>query len=208
MKSERNTDRSAFAEAALNLDAQFRDFERLANELDRVDLDSDRGLERGLKIMGELETCREGFAPASQQMAKALEEAQGQVARAAEIVTQRETAVQDRRAVVDSLLERYRSLGEMLRQVSTAVGQLNKTDSGELTADQRTALTSRLPEFNSHLGTLVDEARKLMDDARVANMKALERNADSLRQSLHSARFRFGQFAEPKSDAQGAPTTH
>ncbi len=52
-----------------------------------------------------------------------------------------------------------------------------------------------MPEINSQMSIVVDEAKRLMDDARAANMKILERNCDSLRQTVQASIHRFSQLS-------------
>lgn len=188
-----------FIKAAVALDAEFGRFESLALELDRLNLDSDRGFERGLGILEELERCRERFGPASQDLARTMEESRAKTAAAAELVGKREAEVRGRKEKVDVLLTRYKALGDLVQKVTTAAAQLKAPAAGTISAEDRAVLDARLPELDTQLESLVEQSRILMDDARNANLKVLERNADSLRQSLQSARHRFkqlvGQFA-------------
>lgn len=192
---------SAFARAALALDVRFEEFCRLAAELELVPTDSDTGLERARILLKDLAECRESFTPASQDMAKALEDARQRTATAAELVEIKEQAVQNRVAHVDQMLSRYRLLGDTVRRVTTAVAELKQSPEGGLSAAERSLLASKMPEINSQMAIVVDEAKRLMDDARAANMKILERNCDSLRQSVQASIHRFSQLS-------GSPTAH
>jgi hypothetical protein len=196
-------DRSPFVKAAIALDAEFERFERLKGELDRLNLDSDRGYERGLAIMEELEACRERFGPASQELARAMEEARERTALAAQSIGQHEELLKARRERVEALLERYKQLGELVQRVTSAAAALKTPSLCEITPEDRAQLGARLPELDQQLDVLVEQSRILMDEARGAHLKVLERNADSLRQSLQSARHRFKQLAE-----RTAPQTH
>jgi chromosome segregation ATPase len=192
---------SSFARAALALDAEFSKFARLSEELERLQVGSDRGLDRAQALLAELAECRERFGPASEELARSLEEARQRTAHAAEQVAGRESAVRDRQAHVEQLVGRYKTLGEMVARVQELAGALRKSGSAGL--DQ--AVTSKLPELDAQLALLVEEARKLMQEAHAANMKALERNADSLRQSLQTVRNKFGMMA-PKAPATPPPS--
>lgn len=186
---------SEFARAALALDVRFEEFCRLSAELERVSIDSDSGLERARILLKDLNECREGFTPASQDMARALEGARQRTAEAAQKVETREQAVQDRVSHVDQMLSRYRLLGDTVRRVTTAVAELKQSPEGGLSPDERSMLASKMPEINAQMNIVVDEAKRLMDDARDANMKILERNCDSLRQTVQTSIHRFAQLS-------------
>ncbi len=194
---------SEFARAALALDVRFEEFCRLSAELERVSIDSDSGLERARILLKDLNECREGFTPASQDMARALEGARQGTAEAAEKVEKREHAVQDRVSQVDQMLGRYRLLGDTVRRVTSAVAGLKQSPEGGLSADERSLLASKMPEINTQMTVVVDEAKRLMDDARAANMKILERNCDSLRQTVQASIHRFAQL----SDLHASPSS-
>lgn len=201
MSKKNKDDLSAFARAALALDVRFEEFCRLADELERVSTESDTGLERARILLKDLAECRESFTPASQDMARALEDARQRTAAAAEMVEIKEQAVQNRVAHVDQMLSRYRLLGDTVRRVTTAVSELKQSPEGGLSAAERSLLASKMPEINSQMAIVVDEAKRLMDDARAANMKILERNCDSLRQSVQASIHRFSQLSS-------SPTAH
>ena len=116
MNKKSKDDMSAFARAALALDVRFEEFCRLSAELERVSTDSDSGLDRARILLKDLNECREGFTPASQDMARALEDARARTAQAAEKVEAKEQSVQERISHVDQMLSRYRLLGETVRR--------------------------------------------------------------------------------------------
>jgi len=190
---------SSFAKAALALDETFAQFERLAGELNSLALESDRGLDRALSLMTELGACRQRLGPVSQEFGQALEEARLRVAAAADVVATREVAVQERHQKAQELLMRYKSLAEMVQQITTALAKLKGQATSASEATETAEMRQFLPQINDKMGVLVGEARKLMDDARTSNMKSLERHADSLRQSLQSARHRFEILAQGNS---------
>lgn len=195
MSKKAKDELSDFARAALALDVRFEEFCRLSQELQRVTIDSDSGLERARILLKDLNECREGFTPASQDMARALEDARQRTALAAQAIETQEQAVQQRISHVENMLTRYRLLGDTVRRVTTAVSELKYSPGHGLSQAEQTLLQSKMPELSQQMGIVVDEARKLMDEAREANMKTLERNADSLRQSVQASMHRFTQLS-------------
>jgi hypothetical protein len=69
-----------------------------------------------------------------------------------------------------------------------------------LSQEERAMLTAHIPELDQKLGLLIEEARKLQEDARAANMRTTERNADSMSQTLQSARRKLSVFVEKAAD--------
>jgi len=88
----------------------------------------------------------------------------------------------------------------MVRKVSETVAQLKKASGEEISTEEKALLVKQLPEFDAQLGRLVDEAHKLREDSHAANLRNLERNADSLGQVLSSARRKLSKFVIQSSD--------
>jgi hypothetical protein len=205
MTTKQNKSQSPFAQAALDLDRDFTQFERLAREIERLSVNSDRGLERAGIMMGEIDAVRKRLETGMVALAKTLDDARERTEKAALTVSNRAQEIRERQLEAENMLTRYKTLGEMVKQITTALTQLRKPGAGEMTPEDQATLAKRLPEFNAQMDVVVNEARKLMDDAHQANMKTLERNADSLRQSLQAARNRFNIFVE-KSAGGSSPT--
>ncbi|MFL5815342.1 MAG: hypothetical protein ACJ763_17325, partial [Bdellovibrionia bacterium] len=121
-------------------------------------------------------------------LAKELDEARVRAEKAANSVSARATEIQERQQAHDRLSEKFHTLTEMVRKVSTLIAELKKAEGQKMTDEEKAIVTQRLPEFESQLSLLVDEAQKLKNEAQEANMKTLVRNADSLSQTLLSAK--------------------
>jgi hypothetical protein len=187
---------TAFAEAALNLDAEFQQLEQLGGQIDRLTIDSDSGLDRAKLLLGRFGECGSRIGEGVQNLAKELEAARARAEKAAELVSARAAAVQARQEAATGLLSRFQTLGEMAGKISSAVTQLRDSTDGAMTEEQRSLLISRLPEVNSQLDVLIEEALRIKEDAIAANLTTLERNADSLGQSLRHARGRLNSVVQ------------
>lgn len=187
---------SAFAQSALALDDEFNQFERLSRELERLSIHSDKGLERARALLGELDQCGQRIGKGMQTLATALDGSREQTEKAAQIVSSKSMAVQERQRETEQMLGRVKALGDMARQITTSVAQLRQPSVTDLSDADKQQIASRLPEINGQLGFLVEEARKLADDAQTANMKDLERHAQSLKQTLQAARNRLNLFVD------------
>lgn len=179
---------SSFAEAALKLDSDFIELDQLSGQLERLDLNSDSGLERAKEILGKFGECGARIGDGVQKLAKELEEARIRAEKAAGTVAARAEQVQERQQAHDRLSERFHNLTEMVRKVSALIAELKKAEGEKMSDEEKAIVTQRLPEFESQLTLLVDEAQKLKNEAQEANMKTLVRNADSLSQTLLSAK--------------------
>lgn len=196
MTKNKTPNLSEFGEAALALDREFLQMERLARELERLENPNDKGLERSQTLLAEVEVSRERMAANMQVMVQALELLRQRNESAEKIIAERAAVVQERQIAGEKLLERYRLLAEMVRQITAAIIPFQRLKGDNISPDDRAALASHIPQINEQLAVLVEESNKLMKDARDACMKALERNTDSLRQSLEAVRRRLTVVAE------------
>jgi hypothetical protein len=76
-------------------------------------------------------------------------------------------------------LEAFRNLGEKVRDLNTAIGRLR---------DDREQLLSSIPAFEAQLSSLIEEADTLRQSAHSSRMRSLEKNAESLAQTLQAVR--------------------
>lgn len=179
---------SAFGQAALTLDSDFTELEQLSGQLERLDIDSDNGLERGRQLLGRFGECGSRIGEGVQGLATNLEASRARAEAAAGTVAVRAAMIQARVELSEAMLKKFSALGEMVRGVTVAMGTVKKLTSSELSYEDRTMLLKHLADLDTQLALLIAEARVLKDEARAVNLKTIERNADSLGQSLDAAR--------------------
>lgn len=194
---------SAFGQSALELDSDFAEMERLAAELQRLDIETESGLERARKLLTRFSECGQRVGTGVPVLARTLEEARGRAEKAAETVFARAGDIQKRQQEADRLLERFNSLGEMVGKINAMVTQLRKPGGAKLSDEERAMIARHMPEINVQLGKLIDEARKLKEDSHAANMKSLEKNAESLLQSMQAMSRKLNGIAEIAAGPSG-----
>jgi len=64
-----------------------------------------------------------------------------------------------------------------------------------MTAEDRAKLTSHIPAFEAQLTTLIEELQTLRESARNSRMRALEKNAESLVQTLQVVRKKLRELS-------------
>jgi len=189
-----NTKNTVFAESALNLDSAFNELEQLSGQIERLDIDSDSGLERAKQLLGKFAEAGQRIGDGVQLLAKSLEESRARAEAAALIVSTRAGDIQKRQEENDQMLSRFGALGESVRKISEKIVQFKKPAGEKLNEDERDALTKQLPELDSQLSGLIEEAQGLRVDAQQLKLKSIERNADSLGQTLLSAKRKLSSF--------------
>ncbi len=191
---------SVFGQAAVKLDAELQTYDRLANELERLDVTSDKGLTRGQTLLTEVDEARTRLGAEMQQFAQHLQASRERCDKVEEIIAARTNAVNERLQLADSLLKRFQILGDMVHAITQSLSALKKSgDEEELSPEEKKEMASRLPEFNEKIAILITEAKKLVDEAKDNNLKSLEQNADSMRQTLQSAQNKFNFYIEKQT---------
>lgn len=190
---------SPFGQASLALDQDFSELERLAGEIERMEIQTDNGFERAKKLLGHFGETGERIGSGVQAMARELEAARARAEAAATIVSAKAAAIQQRQIQENEMSERFNALGEMVRKVTTSMAQLQKPAGTTLSEEERNLLTQHLPEMDSRLGMLVDEARKLQADAEAIQLKSMVKNADAMAQSLDAARRKLSLYVDRPS---------
>lgn len=185
---------SEFGQAALTLDGEFTKFDRLAQEIERLAVTSDKGLARAETLLVEIDACRSRLGAGMQSFARILEAARERCDKAAQVVADRAVEVQARQKEVESLLFKFQALGEMVREITVSLTDLRGASEEVETDADRASLATRLSNYQEKIESLVEQAKKLVGDAHKANMSALERNADGLRQSLQATHNRLNLF--------------
>lgn len=108
--------------------------------------------------------------------------------------------------LADGLFKRFQVLGEMVQAITESLGALKKPENEELSGEEKAAMVGRFPEFNEKIAVLINEAGKLVAEAREANLKTLEQNADLMKQTHQSAKNKFNLYIE--KHAQSPSTVH
>ncbi len=193
---------SVFGQAAVKLDAVLRTYDQLANELEHLEVASDKGLARGQTLLKEVDEARTRLGAEMQNFAQHLQASRERCDQVEAVIASRTDAVNDRLQLADGLFKRFQILGEMVHAITLSLASLKKSDDTEaLSSEEKTEMASRLPEFNEKISILIDEAKKLVGEARDSNLKSLEQNADSMHQTLQSAQNKFNLYIEKQTGA-------
>jgi len=188
---------SDLVSTALALDQEFGRFERLADELDRLDVETENGLAQAAKVLGHFSDAGEKIGVNIEALAETLGQARARAEKAAERVAVRAERVRQRREESDRIHERFRLLGEMVHKVSSALGDLQRArKDGRFTDQEFKSIAGSLPEIGTNLSVLAEEARKVEAEAQAANLKSLVKEADSMAQSLVSAKSKLQVFSD------------
>src|SRR5262249_1383121 len=143
-----------FADAALTLDSELLKFENLEKELGRLAIESDKGFERGLELLKDVEKCHKHIESGMKGLVSELDNARQRNEKAAEEIAQRAILIQQRKLKSDELYQRFKTLGEMAEQINEAVLKLKGKEEEIQKPDAQALLANGLPQVDQQLGVL------------------------------------------------------
>jgi chromosome segregation ATPase len=170
---------SPLVKSVLALDNYLSDLERVGTKINSTDMTADFDLEYVQKLMARFAECGQGISEEVTNLSTHLQEAQTRAEAVAQNVSRQAELLKVRREEQDRKLEEFQILGEKVRDLNTVIGGFR---------DDRAKLKANLPAIESQLGELIQDLQRLRSSARDSRMRAIEKNAESLAQSLEAAR--------------------
>ena len=177
---------SPLVKSVVALDNYLTELERVGTKINTTDMTSDFDIEYVQKLMARFTECGQGISEEVTNFSTQLREAQARAEGVAQGVSKQAELLKIRRNKQDEKLEEFRILGEKVRDLNTVIGRFR---------DDRAKLRSNIPAVETQLGGLIEELQKLKTSARDSRMKALEKNAESLVQSLQAARKKLSDMS-------------
>jgi hypothetical protein len=172
--------------SVLALQEHLSELERVGGKINSEDLSGDFDVEYIQKLLARFAECGQRIADEMTNFSAQLQEAQTR----AETIT----AGVSRQAVLfkqgaddrNEKLEKFRLLGERVRELNTAIAQFRPPQGDVRTDEDRMAMNSNIATLDSQLAGVIEELRELRNSMRGSRMKTLEKEAESLAQSLQA----------------------
>jgi chromosome segregation ATPase len=170
---------SPLVQAVLALDEHLAELERIGMKINSTDMNDDIDVEFIQKLMGKFAECGQGIATEVANFSTHLQEAQIRSQAIADGVGRQAELFKVRRDEQNEKLEQFRVLGEKVRDLNAEISRFR---------DDRAQLVANIPHLETQLSVLIDELNNLRQSARGSRMKALEKSAESLSQTLQAVR--------------------
>jgi chromosome segregation ATPase len=187
---------SLLVKAVLALDDQLTELERVGTKINSTDMTSDFDPEFIQKLMTRFAECGQGISEEVTNLSARLQEAQERAQTVAQGVSRQAELFSVRRKEENEKLEEFRILGEKVRDLNAAISQFRRPRGEGMTAEDRAKLTSNIPAVEAQVADLIDELQKLRQSARNSRMKSLEKNAESLTQTLQAVRKKLADLGQ------------
>ena len=186
---------SPLVKSVLALDNYLAELERTGSKINSADMTSEVDVEFIQKLMTRFAECGQGISEEVTNLSAQLQEAQARAEAVAKGVSSQAALLNVRRNEQNEKLEQFRILGEKVRDLNTAISQFRPPHGDGMTAEDRAKLTSSIPAFEAQLTTLIEELQTLRESARNSRMRALEKNAESLVQTLQVVRKKLRELS-------------
>jgi predicted RNase H-like nuclease (RuvC/YqgF family) len=170
---------SPLVKSVLALDRYLSELERVGTKIISTDMTSDVDLEYIQKLMAHFAECGQGISNEVTNLSTHLREAQTRAEGVAQGVSKQAELFKVRRNEQEEKTEEFRLLGEKVRNLTAVISEFG---------NDRAKLIANLPAVESQLDNLIEELQKLRNSARDSRIKSLQKNAESLVQSLQAAR--------------------
>jgi hypothetical protein len=170
------------------LDTYLAELERVGTKINGIDMGSDVDLEFIQKLMTHFAECGEGVSREVTNLSMQLQQSQLRAQEIAQGVSNQAALLNKRRSEQNAKLEEFRILGEKVRELNAAIGEFRRPKGGSFSPEDHAKLMSTIPNFEAQMDVLIVELKEFSASARNSRMKALEKNADSLAQTLQAAR--------------------
>jgi hypothetical protein len=179
---------SLLVKSVLDLDNYLSELERVGTKINSTDMTSDFDVEFIQKLMTRFAECGQAVSEEVNNLSTQLREAQTRAETVAQGVSRQAELFNIRRNEQSEKLEEFRILGEKVRELSSAISQFRRPQGGGLANEDRAKLKSAIPGLEAELALLIDGLQNLRESAENSRMKALQKNAESLVQTLQAVR--------------------
>ena len=175
--SNKDKRESPLVKSVLALDAYLTDLERIGAKITATDMAADFDLDYVQKLMNRFAESGQGVADEVTNLSTQLREAQSRAEAVAQEVLRQAELLNVRSNELNAKLEEFRILGGRVRDLNAQIRDARGAE-----------LASHLPAFEAQLTGLIEELQNLQKSAKNSRMKTLEKNAESLVQTLQAMR--------------------
>jgi hypothetical protein len=189
--SNKNKRDSPLVTSVLALQDHLSELERVGARINSTDLTAEIDVEFIQKLMNRFAECGQGLSDEVMNFSMHLQDAQARAESIAQEVSRQAEVFKIRRSEQNEKLEQFRLLGERVGEINAAIRVFRRPPGEGLTDADRSALSADIPGLESRLSGLIADLQDLRNSARSSRMRKLEKDAESLTQSLQAVQARL-----------------
>lgn len=190
----------ALADAARALEAEVERFEGIVSEGQRLEVTTEKTLQRARALLESCADCEQRMASQLQAFVAAMQGVQERQRAGMDAVGALAARVQGRIEGRNTLLERFAALGERTVAMNEPVSRVLEPEA----SGAQPAVMAALQQIVARTEEIVAEADLVANDAREGQWADIAREADALKQQVQSARNKVLQVQ--RRVAGGAPS--
>jgi len=176
---------SALVAAATAIDEELREYDQLAREAKRVELDSEKALARVARLLEDATTRQPQIQQKLRDLVGEIEAAQGRQQASLDALVEVSRALAARAGEFETLLGRFASLGESAKGINQLTAELSaKKNDGASHGE----LLEGLRALESRIESVILDADGLAKDAEQNKWPDIARQADAIRQQVAAAK--------------------
>jgi chromosome segregation ATPase len=191
MPGKNKRDDSPMITAVHALQDCLNELERVGNKINSTDLAGEIDVEHIQKLLNHFAECGQGISDEVTNLSRHLQEAQARAQAVAQGVSRQAEIFHNRRNEQNEKLEQFRLLGDRVREINAAISIFKRPAGEALTSEDRSTLESSVPVLQGQLSQLIADLHELRQSAKSSRMRTLERNAESLMQSLQAVQVKL-----------------
>src|SRR5688572_10012973 len=192
--SNKNQRDSPLVNSVLALQGHLNELERVGAKINSADLTADIDVEYIQKLLNRFAECGQGISEEVSNFSMHLQDAQSRAESVAQEVSRQAEVFKIRRNEQNEKLEQFRLLGQRVGEINAAISLFRRPAGQGFTEEDRSALASNIPGLERQLAVLIGELQDLRSSARSSRMRALEKNAESLTQSLQAVQTKLREL--------------
>jgi len=199
MPSVQLEDLTPFGRLALQLDREFAELSDVADQLSGLNIASDGDLDQGAKLLERAAKKGQSIAESMQEFANSLQEAREKSEAATKIIAERAQLIQQRRQQEDKLQEQLTQVKEAVRTIGAGLTNFSAPPaSGALSDEEKSQIAAELERLQAPMSRFIEAVQAIKAEAAHSKFRRLERQADSIIDSLQAARRKIAQVLPPK----------
>jgi len=189
---------SPFGQLAVKLDGDFVEMDRISGQLQRMVIDSDSGLERAVKLLEQFAAHGQSIAEGIQEFSKSLQTAREKSEAAATLVAERAQEIRERKEQQHQLREKLAEVEHQVKDINIGLAGYRTQKNLEPSDDDKRQIVAHLERLHSQLADFVGTAQAIKQEAGRLHFKGVERETDTLLDTLQSARRKLSTVLNPK----------
>jgi ABC-type transporter Mla subunit MlaD len=179
-------DLSPFGQLAVKLDGHFSELTRISGQLDRLDIESDSGLEHAIRLLNQFAQHGQEIGESMKSFSQVLQQAHAQSGAAAKAVEARAQEIQRRKLHQDEIQQKFSDVEQKVKRANEQLSGFRSPHKKEFSEEERTQIASALGQLHGQLETFVREVETIRGEAGQNKFRKLERDATSLLDVLKS----------------------